>query len=322
MKKPKIAIVGPGVVGKATGRAFIDKGFEVGFIGRSEEQIEKLRAEGYTAYGRKDMMDGDYDYDITFFTVSTPTHNGKINLDGMELAALDLAKRLRKTKNYHVVVVKSTCPPGTTESLVLKTLEEFSGKKAGKDFGVCMNPEYLREVSAYEDSIKPWLIVIGEYDKKSGDTLEQVYKSFKAPIYRCSLAEAEMQKYVHNLFNAVKITFFNEMRQVAKKIGSDADKIFHYTTLSSEGILNPVYGTKDKGPYSGACLPKDTKAFLHFAKSKKMDLPLLKATIEVNEKLKETPAAILATNGKSNGENHNEYAEKLRELEQNAEYSL
>lgn len=325
MKKPRIAVVGPGVVGKATGRAFIDKGYEVAFIGRSPEQIEKLRSEGYEAYGRNDLINGDYDFDITMLTVPTPTINGKISLDAMELATIDLARRIKNTKKYQIVVVKSTCPPGTTEDLVIKTLEEYSGKKVGKDFGACMNPEYLREVSAYEDAVNPWAVVIGEYDEKSGELLEAAYEGFDAPIYHCSLKEAEMQKYVHNLFNAAKVTFFNEMREIAKAINVDADKIFKYTILSCEGLWNAKYGTKDKGPYSGACLPKDTKAFLNFAKRKGLNADLLASVIAVNDAIKEkqlSAANHAPTNGVANGKKNRVAIELQREAEQNREYTL
>lgn len=323
MKKPKICIVGPGVVGKATGRAFLDKGLEVGFIARSSEQIEKLRSEKYVAHGRTDLMNGDYDYDITMLTVPTPTTNGKINLDAMELAAIDLAKRLKKTKDYHIVVVKSTCPPGTTEHLVIKTIEEYSGKKVGKDFGACMNPEYLRELYGYEDSIKPWMILIGEYDKKSGDVLARVYDDFDCPLYRCSLPEAEMQKYVHNLYNATKITFFNEMREVGQTLGVDIEKIFKYTTMSCQGMWNPKYGIQNMGPFSGACLPKDTKSFLHFAKGKKHEMKLLKSVIEVNEDIRAKTVTATADTNKKNGENGQLKArDVLREAEQNTSYTL
>ncbi len=328
MKKPRIAVVGPGVVGKATLRAFRDKGLETAFVARTQESADKLRTEGFSAYSRTDLMDGDYDYDITIFTLPTPTNNKKINLDAMELAAIDLGKRLKKTKDYHIVVVKSTCPPGTTEDLVVKTIEEYSGKKVGEDFGACMNPEYLREVSAYEDTVKPWVIVIGEHDKKSGDLLASAYKNFDAPLYRCSIKEAEMQKYVHNLYNAVKITFFNEMREIANNIDADADKIFEYTLQSCEGIWNPKYGTKDRGAFSGACLPKDTKAFLYFAKGKGLNADLLKAVIDVNEKIKQKTMSLFAftkTNGKAingNGHANLRYAELLREEEQNTSHAL
>ncbi len=284
MNNPKICIIGPGVVGQATGKVFAAKGYKVAFLGGNIKKIEKLREEGFDAYERGELMDGDYDFDISMLTVPTPTKMGKINLEAMESAATDLGKRLAKTNKYHLVVVKSTVPPGTTENLVIPLIEKYSGKKVGVDFGACMNPEYLREETSYDDTLNAWIILIGEYDKKSGDILEAVYKDkFKCPINRCKLMEAEMQKYVHNLFNAVKISFYNEMREIAGKIDVDADKIFKYTAISCEGMWNPKYGIRDMGPFQGSCLPKDTRAFYNWATEKGFDAALLKTAIDVND---------------------------------------
>ena len=204
----------------------------------------------------------------------------------MEAAAIDLGKRIAKTKKYHLVVVKSTVVPGTTENLVIKTIEKYSGKKVGRDFGACMNPEYLREKTAYDDTFAPWIILIGEYDKKSGDLLNSVYEGkFNCSIFRCEIREAEMQKYVHNLFNAAKITFYNEMRKIAGQIDVDADKIFKYAAISCEGMWNPKYGIANLGPFDGSCLPKDTEAFLDWAQSNGFDASLLRSVVNVNDTL-------------------------------------
>ncbi|EKD94305.1 MAG: hypothetical protein ACD_26C00127G0002 [uncultured bacterium] len=288
MNKPTICIIGPGIVGQATGKVFAAKGYKVAFLGGNISKIQKLREEGYQAYERGDLMDLGYDFDISMLTVPTPTKEGKINLEAMESAATDLGKRLANTKKYHLVVVKSTVPPGTTENLVIPLVEKYSGKKVGKDFGACMNPEYLREETSYDDTLNPWIILIGEYDKKSGDILEAVYKDkFTCPMDRCKLMEAEMQKYVHNLFNAAKISFYNEMREIAGKIDIDADKIFKYTAISCEGMWNPKYGIRNLGPFQGSCLPKDTQAFYHWATTHGFDASLLKTVIDVNNKLVE-----------------------------------
>ncbi len=262
-KKQKICIVGPGFVGQATGHAYIDRGFEVAFIGVVPEQIKKLQDQGLTALLRNDVKDQFQDFDVTFLTVPTPTVNDRIDLSFIESATTDLGKRLKNQKNYHVVVVKSTVLPGTTEKLVIKILEKHSGKKVGIDFGVCMTPEYLRELTSIEDGTNPPVIVIGQYDSRSGDLVAKTYEHFKCPIYRCTLAEAEMQKYVHNLFNATKISFFNEMRFIGQQLGVDNDKMFEITTLSCEGLYRPAYGTKNLGPFVGTCLPKDNQACRH-----------------------------------------------------------
>lgn len=283
--KLRICIVGPGVVGQAQGKVFVKHGFETAFLGGNQEKTEKLRSEGYTAYERGKFFNGSYDFDVSILTVPTPTVHGKINLEPIESASADLGKRIAHQKKYHLVVVKSTVPPGTTEDLVIKAVEKFSGKKAGRDFGVCMNPEYLREETAFEDALKPWFILIGEYDKRSGDMLSDLYTEFNCPILRCSLKEAEMQKYIHNLFNAVKITFFNQVREIAKQTNVDADKIFTVTALSAEGMWNPKYGTRDRGPFDGSCLPKDTQAFYEWVKANGLDFSLLGEVITINNGL-------------------------------------
>jgi len=281
----KIAIIGPGVVGYATGKVLTENGFKVGFIGRSQEKIDKLRKEGFWAYTFSSFPDHKYDYDVTFLTVATPTVDGKIDLEPIRRATKFLGRLLAFRKEYHVVVVKSTVLPGTTENMVIKEIEQMSGKKAGEDFGVCMNPEYLREETAVEDSRKPWVTLIGELDERSGAVLESIYKKFTKPIFHCSLMEAEMQKYVHNLYNAVKITFYNEMRQIAEANGLNTEKMFKINALTAEGMWNPTYGIRNFGPYSGHCLPKDTQAFYNWAQKNGYDADLLKITIVVNNNL-------------------------------------
>jgi UDPglucose 6-dehydrogenase len=285
-RKPTVAVVGSGVVGTATGKGFIDKGHPVIFIDVNEKTVQKLRGEGVTAYTPAELASGKKDTSvITLLTVSTPTENGEINLRHLQSAVTDLGKRLARKAGYHLVVVRSTVPPGTSAEIVIPLLEQHSGKKAGKDFGVCMNPEYLREVSAAEDFKNPWIIVFGQLDKRSGDTLAETYAGYACPIHRVSLAEAEFQKYVHNLFNAAKISFFNEMRGVGRDLDLDTERIFALTVKSCEGLWNAPYGTKDLGPFSGMCLPKDTQAFLAWARERNYQLPHLSATIAVNNAL-------------------------------------
>lgn len=296
MSKPKIAIVGPGIVGQATGKALIEKGFNVSFIGVDTKNVESLRRQQFSVYYPDDFHNGSYHFDITFLTVPTPTVNGKIDFSAIEEAAKDVGNHLANSSKYHLVVVKSTVLPGTTEHLVIPIIEQHSHKTVGKDFGVCMNPEYLRAKSAAEDALDPWVIVIGEYDRKSGDTLDYVYQKFNGPIYRTSLREAEIQKYVHNLFNAVKISFFNEIRQIGAQIDVDCEKVFKLVSLSCEGIWNHRYGLQDKGPYSGACLPKDTEAFLQWAQDQGWSTEVLKSTIKVNNQIIEKE---IKKNGKS-----------------------
>ncbi|MGC1176853.1 MAG: hypothetical protein WA843_02185, partial [Candidatus Saccharimonadales bacterium] len=135
-----------------------------------------------------------------------------------------------------------------------------------------------------DDFERPWFVLIGALDEKSGDLVEKIYRPFDVPIERCTLEEAEFQKYAHNVFNAVKIAFFNEMRVVANKKGWDADAVLRATAESCEGMWNPMYGIRDYGPFDGSCLPKDTRALLEWGDKNKFDLEILRSVISANLK--------------------------------------
>lgn len=283
--KHRIDIVGSGVVGQATGRGFLSHGHDVTFFDIRADLVDHLRQQGLTAYLTTDVPTDQLRGDISILSLPTPTEADTINLNALAAAAQWVGQRLAKDNDYHVVVVRSTVVPGTTEELVMSTLERQSGKKVGRDFGLCMNPEYLREKTSDHDFLHPWLTVIGQYDSRSGDLLAEAYNGFSCPLYRITIREAEMQKYVHNLFNAVKITFFNEMRQIAQQAGVRAEDIFPLVAKSAEGMWRPEYGIQDKGPFDGMCLPKDTQAFLSWARARGWDMPLLATAIAVNESL-------------------------------------
>jgi nucleotide sugar dehydrogenase len=183
-----------------------------------------------------------------------------------------------------VLVIRSTVPPLTTRDKVLPLVEKVSGKKAGKDFGLVMQPEYLRENTAKSDFERPWFVLIGELDKKSGAVIEKIYKPFNAPIEHCSIEEAEIQKYVHNVYNAVKIAFFNEMRIIINQKGWDANRVFLATAESCEGMWNTTYGLRDYGPFDGSCLPKDTRALIEWGEENGFDFGILRSVVEENIK--------------------------------------
>jgi UDPglucose 6-dehydrogenase len=283
-----VAVIGSGVVGQATGKGFRTIGLDVTFVDVNPALIEKLQDEGYTAIHADDLT-GEI-ADVFFISVPTPTVDGHITLEYLLDAAMNLGQRvLKNSSRRHTIVVRSTVSPGTTEKLVVPILEEVSGKRAGTHFGVCMSPEYLRAESAVDDFMNPWLITVGALDDQSAQTLEELFSPFSLPVHRVTLAEAEAQKYVHNLFNAAKISFFNEMRMVCAEAGIDAEHIFPLVVKSCEGCWNPTYGTQNKGPFSGSCLPKDAAAFLSWAQHHyTTPMTLLKAVIDVNEQLKAT----------------------------------
>lgn len=278
----KIAIIGSGVVGGATGKGLVSRGYEVTFYDLRKETIDFLSKGGYDAK-HIDLLDANL-YNVFFLSVPTPTEEGKINLQYLKNATKDLGKKLGNKKNYFVVVVRSTVLPGTTEDIVIPILEKESSKKAGVDFGVAMNPEYLREKNAEDDFENPWIITVGLLDQRSKKFIAEIYKNFSCPIHFLSLREAETQKYVHNLFNAVKIAFFNEMRIACNLIGISPEKIFEITADSAEGSWNKKYGIGNFGPFDGMCLPKDTQAFLNWSKKNKFQPDVLAGAIKANKK--------------------------------------
>lgn len=276
----KIAIVGAGFVGEATGRGFVKHGHPVVFIDTSIDKVKVLKNQKFEAY-----LPQDYDElttDITMFSVPTPTEGRSFQFDFLKKALTDFSSRLKKHRKYHTVVIRSTVPPGTTRESVIPLIEKESGKQVGKDFGVVMQPEYLREVTSNEDFERPWFILLGEYDRRSSAAIDKLYRSFDAPVHHCSLEEAEMQKYVHNVFNAVKIAFFNEMRLALKKLGWDAEKVFLAVAESCEGIWNPIYGLRDYGPFDGSCLPKDARALLEWGEQHDLQFNILRSVITEN----------------------------------------
>ncbi len=284
--KKKIAIVGSGFVGKATGKGFLFLGHEVTFIDINTILIESLNKEGLSSCNIE--SDSSSDHDIYMVSVLTPTIGDRLDFRFIDSALASLGRVIKNNTNHPLVVIRSTVPPGTVEGHFIPILEKYSQKKIEKDFSIAMNPEFLREVTAEKDFMHPWIIVIGSHELKVAQLLEELFSPFKAPIVHMTIKEAEMMKYVHNIYNANKISFFNEMRLVAEKSGVDADKVFRTVIESAEASWNKQYGIRNFGPFHGSCLPKDTLAFLNWANEKvKSKMPLLHAVIKVNENLKD-----------------------------------
>lgn len=279
----KIIIIGSGVVGQATGKGLAEKGHEIIFVDTKPSIISQLTDEGYDA--RLPSQIEQIEADISMFSVSVPAKStGAVELGHIEAAMLRHAAWLDRQEKWHLVVVRSTVPPGTTRGRLCSILQTYH-KKVGKDFGLCMQPEFLREKTGLEDFRHPWVILIGEYDKRSGDVLESLYRDFGGSIYRVSIETAEMEKYAHNLYNATKISFTNEIYRVCARIDLDGNEIMELVSQSAEGMWNPQYGTKGGYPFGGTCLPKDTSGFLTYARAKGLLMPLLEAVVEVNNSL-------------------------------------
>lgn len=277
--KSKIGIIGSGVVGFATGKAFAEYHNEVTFLDIDPDKVESLIKQGFKA--TTDFITAVKNNDIFFVCVPTPDKNGDIDLSFINSCIKKLAKLCRAKQRYFLIVIKSTITPTTTERIIIPIIEKYSSKKIGKDFGVCFNPEFLRDNNAFEDFMNPDRIVIGEYDKISGDTLEKLYSLFKCPIVRTDLRTAEMAKYANNCFYATKISFFNEIHMMCQGIGIDSNAVRKIVQLDK------YYGThpwEHGHGFGGKCLPKDLNAMITmFNEGHIHDPVLLKAVKNVNE---------------------------------------
>ena len=279
----RIVVVGSGVVGQATGKGFTKKGHSVSYVDINPQTIERLRAAGLQAMTAAEVNWDEVD--VVMLAVSTPSSGDKIVLDYIEAAALDVGRGLATTSNYVTVVVRSTVPPTTTEKRITPILEQASGKRAGVGFGVGMNPEFLRQVTAEQDFARPWITVLGSSDRHTAELLDTLYAPFGALIVRCTPTEAEMIKYVNNVYNAVKISYFNEVHAICEQLGVDSNLIGSTVARSAESMWNPLYGTRGGVPYGGACLPKDTTAFMGFVREQGFEHLVLDATMESNRRL-------------------------------------
>ncbi|MEM2211635.1 MAG: nucleotide sugar dehydrogenase [Nitrososphaerales archaeon] len=275
----KIAIIGSGTVGQATGIGFLHYHNDVTFCDVDEEVLLELKAKGYNT---ESISKAVIDSDVIFVCVPTPTVNGMMNDKYINSAITDIALSLRKDSGYKVIAIRSTVVPFFTRNKVIPLLEECSKLTVGKDFGVCHNPEFLRKASALEDFLNPWRIVIGEYDKRSGDILSKLYSVFGKPIFRTTLETSEMIKYVANAFLATKISFFNEVFMICKELNID------HKLVSKVVSLDPrigEYGIHGGRPFKGGCLPKDLEAFIHFVKERGINPIILNATLQVNREM-------------------------------------
>lgn len=223
------------------------------------------------------------DSDVVFVCVGTPSkEDGSIDLSQIETASRQIGQHLGKSKNYQVVVVKSTVVPKTTIKTVLPILEESSGLKAGVDFGVAMTPEFLREGSGVYDFINPDKIVIGTSDKKSLSILSQLYESFDSKIPRIYTDQttAEMIKYAQNSMLASRISFMNEIANICEKFNVDVSEVAYAIGLDSR--IGPKFLNAGIG-FGGSCFPKDVKALIAASKSVGVKPNLLESIISVNE---------------------------------------
>ena len=220
--------------------------------------------------------------ELSFIAVGTPSkRNGDLDLGYMESVCKQIGAALRDKQERHTVVVRSTVLPGTVKNVVIPLIGAASGKKAGVDFGVATNPEFLRESTAIKDDDFPAMTVIGELDEQSGDLLQELYSELDAPIIRKSIEVAEMIKYTCNVWHAAKVTFANEIGNIAKAVGVDGREVMDVVCQDHKLNLSKYY-MKPGFAFGGSCLPKDVRALSYRAGSLDVETPLISSLMRSN----------------------------------------
>ncbi|MEO1082252.1 MAG: UDP-glucose/GDP-mannose dehydrogenase family protein [Pseudomonadota bacterium] len=232
----------------------------------------------------QDARSAILDTDVSFICVGTPSQsNGSLELRYVRTVCEEIGKTLAEKDGRHVVVARSTMLPGSMRDVVIPTLEEHSALQAGEGFGVCNNPEFLREGSAVHDYRHPPKTVIGETDPQSGDLLCELYEHLDAPLVRTTIDTAEMVKYSDNAWHALKICFANEIGNICKAIGIDGHSVMEIFCKDTKLNLSPYY-MKPGFAFGGSCLPKDVRALNYKAKSLDLELPVM-SSILINNQL-------------------------------------
>lgn len=296
----KISVFGMGYVGAVSAGCLAGEGHEIVGVDPLQTKVDLIN-EGKTPIIEKDIgelirkgvasrrlrattsaAEAVAATEISFVCVGTPSQlNGNLDLKYIRRVCERIGRAIRAKGTRHIVVIRSTILPGTMRDVVIPTLEETSCLQAGIDFGVCNNPEFLREGTAVYDFHHPPKTVIGETDNDSGDLLASIYKKFDAPLIRTDVETAEMVKYVDNCWHALKVGFANEVGNICKAIGADGHKVMEIFCQDTKLNLSSYY-LKPGFSFGGSCLPKDLRALTYKAKSLDLELPILNSILPSN----------------------------------------
>ncbi len=307
----KISIIGTGYVGLVTGVCLAFKGHQVICVDKLQCIVDSINSGISPIYEKglqsmlshvlnnnslkatTDLNHAVINSEVSIIAVGTPFDGDNIDLSHIEEVANEIGSILKSKKDYHVVCVKSTVVPTTTDTMIFEVLQQTSGKSLG-EFGLVMNPEFLKEGEAVEDFLNPDRIIIGAMNEKSFEVFQKVYEScFDAPIVKVNPRTAEMIKYTSNSLLATLISFSNEIAAISEEIGGiDALQVMEGVSLDKrltpkvKGELIKPDITKYLKPgrgFGGSCFPKDVKSLIAFSKKQDYIPKILKSVIEVNE---------------------------------------
>ena len=298
---PSISVFGLGYVGTVTATCLAHKGHHVIGVDLSPAKVEAMQAgrspvveprvgdlisESHASNRLHVTSDSEYavlNSEISFLCVGTPSlRNGKLDLGHIEPVCREIGQVLKNKNGFHLVVLRSTVLPGTAETIVVPALEKSSGKKLGQNFGVCVNPEFMREGTAVADFLEPAMTVIGAADSKHSGMLREIYKWAPGRIFETSFRSAEMVKYVCNAWHAIKVSFANEVGTLAKEFGVDAEALVEIFTADTRLNISSRY-LKPGFAFGGSCLPKDLRALNYRAKELDLNLPLFQSILPSND---------------------------------------
>lgn len=293
----RLTVIGTGYVGLVTGACFAKLGHTVTCVDIDKLKVNMINTRESPIYepGLEDLLKNYAtnltattdattaikNSDATFICVGTPSNkDGSIDLTYVHNTAIEVGRILKTLRAWHLVVIKSTVIPGTTNSTVRQLLEQHSGKHVSKEFGLAMNPEFLREGNAIHDFLEPDRIVIGVSDQKTADTLRHLYTGFTCPIIETSLSAAEMIKYASNAFLATKVSYINEIGNLCKHLNIDTYQVAEgmgYDKRIGRAFLDSGIG------WGGSCFPKDLHALTAWANNIGEQPRIIQETITTND---------------------------------------
>lgn len=313
-----VSIFGLGYVGTVTAACLAHKGNRVTGVDLSAAKVEALGSgrspivepavsdliaacqKACRLHATSDSQQAVLETEISFLCVGTPSmKNGKLDLGHIGPVCQEIGQALRKKDSFHLIVLRSTVLPGTAETIVVPTLEKASGKKLGKDFGVCVNPEFMREGTAVADFLEPSITIIGASDASHSKVLRELYSWVPGKVFETSFRSAEMVKYVCNAWHAVKVAFANEVGTMAKSMDVDAEAVIEIFSADTKLNISPSY-LKPGFAFGGSCLPKDVRALNYRAKELDLALPLFESVLPSNDAHLERAIEMVLSTGKKN----------------------
>jgi GDP-mannose 6-dehydrogenase len=314
----RVSVFGLGYVGSVTAACLASKGHSVIGVDMSRSKVEQLDAgrSPIVEPGMKELVEQAHaaaqlrattdaaaavmQTDISFLCVGTPSlRSGKLDLGHVEPVCREIGNVLKNKSAFHLVVLRSTVLPGTAESIVVPALEQTSGKRLGKDFGVCVNPEFMREGTAIADFLEPAMTIIGASDARHSALLRELYAWAPGRIFETSFRPAEMVKYVCNTWHALKVAFANEVGTLAKELETDAESVIEIFTADNKLNISATY-LKPGFAFGGSCLPKDVRALNYRAKELDLKLPLFDSIMPSNDEHLRRAIEMVLDTGKKN----------------------